>query len=127
MFWSPTSVFNNLYLCALFFSSDSLGQVVLTQSGDQTVQPDQTVTITCKHKPEVNCVNNQEEKKSCMSWYHQIPGEAPKLLTYFTDKRASGVSSRFSGSERLNFQLTISGVQPEDTHREKEGSLQPFW
>uniref|UniRef100_A0AAR2L1H7 Ig-like domain-containing protein n=1 Tax=Pygocentrus nattereri TaxID=42514 RepID=A0AAR2L1H7_PYGNA len=98
-------------------SSVSLGQVVLTQSGDQTVQPDHTVTITCKHDPAIDCVKKDTTQR-CMSWYHQIPGEAPKLLTYLTDERVSGVSSRFSGStsgNKIDFTLTISQVQPEDS------------
>uniref|UniRef100_A0AAR2M2T7 Ig-like domain-containing protein n=1 Tax=Pygocentrus nattereri TaxID=42514 RepID=A0AAR2M2T7_PYGNA len=98
-------------------SSDSLGQVVLTQSGDQTVQPDHTVTITCKHDPAIDCVK-KDTTQYCMSWYHQIPGEAPKLLISSTSDRASGLSSRFSGSDsgnRVDFSLTISKVQPEDS------------
>uniref|UniRef100_A0A8C1CMA6 Ig-like domain-containing protein n=1 Tax=Cyprinus carpio carpio TaxID=630221 RepID=A0A8C1CMA6_CYPCA len=94
----------------------SVGQI-LTQSEDQTVNPDQTVTIHCKHTPAVKCVK-KDTSLYCMAWYHQIPGEVPKLLTYLTSDRASGVSSRFSGSEsgnHMDFTLTISGVQPEDS------------
>uniref|UniRef100_A0A8C2I179 Ig-like domain-containing protein n=1 Tax=Cyprinus carpio TaxID=7962 RepID=A0A8C2I179_CYPCA len=92
----------------------SVGQIV-TQSEDQTVKPDQTVTIQCNHKPIVNCIK-QGTSQDCMAWYHQIPGETPKLLIYATSDRASGVSSRFSGSGKdTDFTLTISGVQPEDS------------
>ncbi|KAK2887451.1 hypothetical protein Q8A67_015679 [Cirrhinus molitorella] len=94
----------------------SVGQI-LTQPEDQTVKPDQTVTINCNHKPAVNRFKTGTSQY-CMSWYHQIPGEAPKLLIYFTSDRATGVSSRFSGSEsgnHMDFTLTISGVQPEDS------------
>uniref|UniRef100_A0A672QZB1 Ig-like domain-containing protein n=1 Tax=Sinocyclocheilus grahami TaxID=75366 RepID=A0A672QZB1_SINGR len=98
--------------CFLCLSSGSVGQIV-TQSEDQTVKPDQTVTIQCNHKPAVNCIK-KDTSQDCMSWYHQIPGEAPKLLIYYTSDRASGVSSRFSGSGRdTAFTLTISGL--EDT------------
>uniref|UniRef100_A0AAY5F4R7 Ig-like domain-containing protein n=1 Tax=Electrophorus electricus TaxID=8005 RepID=A0AAY5F4R7_ELEEL len=96
---------------------DSLGQVVLSQSGDQMVQPGQTVTIHCKHEPAINCVK-KDTSKYCMSWYHQIPGEVPKLLIYYTDQRASGIPSKFSGSEsgnKIDFTLTISGVEAEDS------------
>ncbi|KAI7798966.1 Ig kappa chain V-IV region JI precursor [Triplophysa rosa] len=95
----------------------SVGQVV-AQSGNQTVGPGQTVTIECKHTPRVNCWDSEASKKYCMSWYHQIPGEVPKLLMYYTSKRASDVSSRFSGSEsgnQIDFTLTISEVQPDDS------------
>uniref|UniRef100_A0A8C2HCV7 Ig-like domain-containing protein n=1 Tax=Cyprinus carpio TaxID=7962 RepID=A0A8C2HCV7_CYPCA len=93
----------------------SVGQI-LTQSEDQTVNPHQTVTIHCNHKPAVYCIK-PNTTLYCMSWFHQIPGEAPKLLISSTSERASGVSSRFSGSEsgnHMDFTLTISGVQPED-------------
>ncbi len=102
--------------CFLCLCSGSVGQI-LTQSEDQTVKPDQTVTIQCNHKPAVNCVK-KDTSQYCMHWYHQIPGEVPKLLIYHTSDRASGVSSRFSGSEsgnHMDFTLTISGVQPEDS------------
>ncbi|XP_050992275.1 immunoglobulin kappa light chain-like [Labeo rohita] len=94
----------------------SVGQTV-TQSEDQAVEPHQTVTIHCNHKPAVNLIK-PGTSQYCMSWYHQIPGEVPKLLIYYTSDRASGVSSRFSGSEsgnHMDFILTISGVQPEDS------------
>uniref|UniRef100_A0A672KFE2 Ig-like domain-containing protein n=1 Tax=Sinocyclocheilus grahami TaxID=75366 RepID=A0A672KFE2_SINGR len=95
-----------LYYSVFCVSSGSVGQIV-TQSEDQTVKPDQTVTIQCNSTSQFG-----------MHWYHQIPGEAPKLLIYYTSDRASGVSSRFSGSEsgnHMDFTLTISGVQPEDS------------
>ncbi|ROL45832.1 Immunoglobulin kappa variable 4-1 [Anabarilius grahami] len=105
------------YYCQSYHEiSGSVGQI-LTQSEAQTVQPDQTVTIHCNHKPAVYCVK-PKTSQDCIAWYHQIPGKAPKLLIYFTSERASGVSSRFSGSEsgnHMDFTLTISGVQPEDS------------
>ncbi|XP_048058378.1 immunoglobulin kappa light chain-like isoform X1 [Megalobrama amblycephala] len=112
----------------------SVGQT-LTQSEAQTVQPDQTVTIHCNHKPAINCIRTN---KYCMAWYHQIPGDVPKLLIYSTSDRASGVSSRFSGSEsgnKMDFTLTISGVQPEDSgvyycqsqHSKTGDSKNPDW
>ncbi|KAK7124559.1 hypothetical protein R3I94_018811 [Phoxinus phoxinus] len=94
----------------------SVGQIV-TQSEAQTVQPDQTVSIHCNHKPAINRIKKGTSQYT-LYWYHQIPGEVPKLLIYYTSERASGVSSRFSGSEsgnHMDFTLTISGVQPEDS------------
>ncbi|ROL45836.1 Ig kappa chain V region 3368 [Anabarilius grahami] len=92
----------------------SVGQTV-TQSEAQTVQPDQTVSIHCNHKPAINRIK-KDTSQDLLSWYHQIPGDVPKLLIYATSDRDSGVSSRFSGSGRdTNFTLTISGVQPEDS------------
>uniref|UniRef100_A0A671M7V2 Immunoglobulin V-set domain-containing protein n=1 Tax=Sinocyclocheilus anshuiensis TaxID=1608454 RepID=A0A671M7V2_9TELE len=103
-----------ILFCFLSLSSGSVGQI-LTQSEDQTGNPDQTVTIHCNHTPAVNC-RKKDTSLYCMSWYHQIPGEAPKLLTYYTSQIASGVSSRFSGSEsgnHMDFTLAISGLEDE--------------
>ncbi len=78
----------------------------MAQSEDQTVNPDQTVTIHCKHTPAINCWNTKDTSQRCKAWYHQIPGGI-----YDTPNRALGVSSRFSESgNNMNFTLTISGV-----------------
>uniref|UniRef100_A0A3B4C5W8 Ig-like domain-containing protein n=1 Tax=Pygocentrus nattereri TaxID=42514 RepID=A0A3B4C5W8_PYGNA len=71
-----------------------------------SVEAGKTVSISCTGTSGVG---------SDMSWYLLRPGEAPKLLIYGGDALESGVPERFSGSySGLNFQLTISGVQPED-------------
>uniref|UniRef100_A0A667X0A8 Ig-like domain-containing protein n=1 Tax=Myripristis murdjan TaxID=586833 RepID=A0A667X0A8_9TELE len=86
----------------------SRGEITLTQSlGSQSVSPGQTVSIRCKTS---SYVSND------LAWYHQKPGEAPKLLIYYATNLQSGVSSRFSGSRSgTDFTLTISGVQAEDS------------
>ena len=101
----------------MFLSAGLLGQVTVTQSADQSVRPGQTVTIDCKHTPAVYCRDSATKTKKCMSWFRQRPGKVPKLLISYTLDRASGVSSRFSGSEdgtHTQFTLTISDVQGED-------------
>ncbi|KAF4095467.1 hypothetical protein G5714_024545 [Onychostoma macrolepis] len=91
------------------------GQVTVTQTPSvKTVQIGESVTINCKTNTVVS--NACPGSYTCMSWYQQKPGEAPKLLIYYATQRNTGTSSRFSGSgSRTDFSLTISGVQTEDT------------
>uniref|UniRef100_A0A3B4XL61 Ig-like domain-containing protein n=1 Tax=Seriola lalandi dorsalis TaxID=1841481 RepID=A0A3B4XL61_SERLL len=80
----------------------------------KSVQLGQTVSVDCKASPKVAHYSGSQYY---LSWYHQKPGEAPKLLIYLTSDRHSGISSRFSGSgagNGVDFTLTISGVQAED-------------
>uniref|UniRef100_A0A3B4U1Y9 Ig-like domain-containing protein n=1 Tax=Seriola dumerili TaxID=41447 RepID=A0A3B4U1Y9_SERDU len=80
----------------------------------KSVQLGQTVSIDCKASP---TVTHRSGSQYYLSWYHQKPGEAPKLLIYYTSDRFSGISSRFSGSgagNGVDFTLIISGVQAED-------------
>uniref|UniRef100_A0A3B4X9M4 Ig-like domain-containing protein n=1 Tax=Seriola lalandi dorsalis TaxID=1841481 RepID=A0A3B4X9M4_SERLL len=97
-------------------SSGSVGQnVVVTQSAAKSVQLGQTVSVDCKASP---AVAHYSGSQYFLSWYNQQPGEAPKLLIYRTSDRFSGISSRFSGSgagNGVDFTLTISGVQAEDS------------
>uniref|UniRef100_A0AAY5F4D4 Ig-like domain-containing protein n=1 Tax=Electrophorus electricus TaxID=8005 RepID=A0AAY5F4D4_ELEEL len=85
----------------------SLGQVVLTQSGDQMVQPGQTVTIHCKHEPAINCVK-KDTSKYCMSWYHQIPGEP---IFYTSTNQASEMC--------FTIPVHISHRSPRRNHRRR--------
>uniref|UniRef100_A0A3B3DFE5 Ig-like domain-containing protein n=1 Tax=Oryzias melastigma TaxID=30732 RepID=A0A3B3DFE5_ORYME len=85
-------------------------EISLTQTpGSQSVVPGQTVSIRCRTSSSVS---------NYLHWYLQKSGEAPKLLIYYASNRQSGVSDRFSGSgsgNGIDFTLTISGVQAEDS------------
>ena len=79
----------------------------MTQSAtSKSVKAGETVSISCTASESVG---------SCLNWYSQKPGEAPKLLIYVASNRQSGVPDRFSGSgSGTQYTLTISRVQPED-------------
>ncbi|KAK2830938.1 hypothetical protein Q5P01_018869 [Channa striata] len=100
----------------LCFTQGSVGQnVVLTQPAVKSVQLSQTVSVDCKASRQVAQYSGP---KYYLSWYHQKPGEAPKLLIYLTSDRFTRISSRFSGSgagNGIDFTLSISGVQAEDS------------
>uniref|UniRef100_A0A8C1ESI4 Ig-like domain-containing protein n=1 Tax=Cyprinus carpio carpio TaxID=630221 RepID=A0A8C1ESI4_CYPCA len=91
------------------------GQVTVTQTPSvKTVQIGESVTINCKTNTVV--YNGCTGSYTCMAWYQQKPGEAPKRLIHSANQRDSNTPSRFSGSgSRTDFTLTISGVQTEDT------------
>nr|ACF49354.1 immunoglobulin M light chain [Channa argus] len=93
-------------LCCCF--TESRGQVTVTQPGAVSSALGGNVNIRCKISQTV--INSDS-----VEWYQHKPGEAPKLLIYWSNRRASGIPERFSGSgSNTDFTLTISGVQTED-------------
>uniref|UniRef100_A0A7N6C1K4 Ig-like domain-containing protein n=1 Tax=Anabas testudineus TaxID=64144 RepID=A0A7N6C1K4_ANATE len=92
-------------------SSESRGQVTVTQPGAVRTDLGGTVNIRCKTSQNVYVHDNKHR----LAWYQQKDGETPKRLIYLTNTRASGIPGRFSGSgSNSDFTLTISGVQIED-------------
>uniref|UniRef100_A0A8C4RGI4 Ig-like domain-containing protein n=1 Tax=Erpetoichthys calabaricus TaxID=27687 RepID=A0A8C4RGI4_ERPCA len=92
-------------LCSLSFPVCT-GQIVLDQPPSQSTTPGQSVSLKCKARTSVG---------SCLNWYHQRPGQVPRLLIYYATNRQSGVPDRFSGSySGTDFTLTISRFELED-------------
>ncbi|KAK7118861.1 hypothetical protein R3I94_022391 [Phoxinus phoxinus] len=91
----------------------SVGQQTVTQTPSELLyETGQSVSVTCKFNMDSCCYSDGQP---ALSWYLHKPGEAPKLLIYYTRRLQSGTPSRFSGSgSGRDFTLTISGVQTED-------------
>uniref|UniRef100_A0A3B3I1B2 Ig-like domain-containing protein n=1 Tax=Oryzias latipes TaxID=8090 RepID=A0A3B3I1B2_ORYLA len=92
-------------------SSESRGQVTVTQPGAVSSAVGGTVSISCRTSQDVYVHNGYQR----LSWYQQKDGESPKLLIYWATYQESGIPSRFTGSgSNSDFTLTISGIQAED-------------
>uniref|UniRef100_A0A7N9AVS5 Ig-like domain-containing protein n=1 Tax=Mastacembelus armatus TaxID=205130 RepID=A0A7N9AVS5_9TELE len=91
-------------------SSESRGQVTVTQPGAVSSALGGSVTIRCKTSQDVYV--GSSSGKHYLHWYQQRDGEAPKLLIKRADERESGTPGRFTGSgSNSDFTLTISGVE----------------
>uniref|UniRef100_A0A8C7Y8G5 Ig-like domain-containing protein n=1 Tax=Oryzias sinensis TaxID=183150 RepID=A0A8C7Y8G5_9TELE len=91
-------------------SSESRGQVTVTQPGAVSSAVGGSVSISCRTSQDV-----YRSSYHYLAWYQQKDGETPKLLIYRASTRASGTPTRFTGSgSKSDFTLTISGIQAED-------------
>jgi len=82
-------------------------EIILTQSPSVNLASvGSSVTLNCGSSRTVS---------TSLAWYHQKPGQTPKLLFYYVGSKVSGVSERFTdGRSGTNYMLNIRNVQPED-------------
>uniref|UniRef100_A0A669DPZ3 Ig-like domain-containing protein n=1 Tax=Oreochromis niloticus TaxID=8128 RepID=A0A669DPZ3_ORENI len=100
--------FDSLLYVFVSVSSESRGQITVTQPGAVSSAVGGSVNIKCRTSQRVY-------GGSYLHWYQQKDGGVPKLLIRITDTRESGIPARFTGSgSNSDFTLTISGVQAED-------------
>ncbi|CAJ0968915.1 unnamed protein product [Ranitomeya imitator] len=101
-------------LCVLYlYIQVSCGEIVMTQTLDYlSVSPGDTVTVSCKSS---QSVYDSEVEEDLLAWYQQKPGQPPKLLIYWANRRRSGIPERFTGSgSGTSFTLTIRGATEDD-------------
>ncbi|KAK7174189.1 hypothetical protein R3I93_001397 [Phoxinus phoxinus] len=100
---------NALIICSLLLSlAGCFAEIILTQSPSvNLVSVGSDVTL--------NCGSSSSSLTSQLAWYHQKPGQTPKLLFSSVGSKVSGVSERFTdGRSGTNYMLNIGNVQPED-------------
>uniref|UniRef100_A0A3B4Z697 Ig-like domain-containing protein n=1 Tax=Stegastes partitus TaxID=144197 RepID=A0A3B4Z697_9TELE len=106
--WSKSLLDMTLLSVCVSVSSESRGQVTVTQPGAVSSALGGSVTISCKTSQRVDDGTDQ-------FWYQQKDGQPPKLLTSYGNRKVSGIPDRFSSSgSNTDFTLSISGVQAED-------------
>uniref|UniRef100_A0A668RRK7 Ig-like domain-containing protein n=1 Tax=Oreochromis aureus TaxID=47969 RepID=A0A668RRK7_OREAU len=91
-------------------SSESRGQITVTQPGAVSSAVGGSVNIKCRTSQDV-----YHGSYHYLAWYQQKDGKPPRRLIWGASNRVSGISNRFTGSgSNSDFTLTISGVQAED-------------
>ncbi|MEQ2180224.1 hypothetical protein GOODEAATRI_033673 [Goodea atripinnis] len=75
-------------------SSESRGQVTVTQPAAVRADLGGSVTISCRTSQNVHVSSSNHY----LAWHQQKDGQTLKLLIYGANSRASGTPSRFTGS-----------------------------
>uniref|UniRef100_A0A3P8PZP2 Ig-like domain-containing protein n=1 Tax=Astatotilapia calliptera TaxID=8154 RepID=A0A3P8PZP2_ASTCA len=90
-------------------SSESRGQITVTQPGAVSSAVGGSVSIKCTTSQNVGVSNSYH----LLAWYTQKDGGVPKRLIHFASTLESGIPARFTGSgSNSDFTLTI--IQAED-------------
>ncbi len=83
-------------------------EIILTQSPSVD-------SVSAGSSVALNCRSSSASLTSSLAWYHQRPGQPPKLLFSSVGNKVSGVSERFTdGRSGTNFMLNVRNVQSED-------------